>query len=232
MVLTYDVTEYINSAIWLVKQSIAIGGVLATIILLLYLRSRTSTFVIAVAIPISIIGTFPMLYLFGRSLNVISLAGMAFAVGMVVDNSIVVLENIYRHRPDGKDRVSRPPTTGRSEVWGAVLASTLDHHRRLRSDRLHQGRGGPALRRHRPGSVACRGAQPDRLDHRDSESVRPHSPNGCRSGRGTRISQSVGFLDKAQGFARWVRRHRLSDHRLDDEAPRRCRPSSRSLPSG
>ncbi len=80
--------------------------------------------VVGLAIPISIIGTFLMLNLWGRSLNVISLAGMAFAVGMLVDNAVVVLENIYRHFQDGqspRDAAIR----GAKEVWGAVLASTL-----------------------------------------------------------------------------------------------------------
>ena len=80
--------------------------------------------VVAMAIPISVIGTFLMLNLWGRSLNVISLAGMAFAVGMLVDNAVVVLENIFRHFQNGK-----PPriaaVDGTKEVWGAVLASTL-----------------------------------------------------------------------------------------------------------
>lgn len=80
--------------------------------------------VVGLAIPISVIGTFLMLNLWGRSLNVISLAGMAFAVGMLVDNAVVVLENIYRHYQNGK-----PPyqaaIAGTKEVWGAVLASTL-----------------------------------------------------------------------------------------------------------
>jgi len=120
----YDQTEYIVRAIDLVKQSLMIGGILSIITLLLYLRSGTSTLVIAVAIPISIIGAILAMYVFGRTLNVISLAGMAFAVGMVVDNSIVVLENIYRHRQMGKAR-SRAAYDGASEVWGAVLASTL-----------------------------------------------------------------------------------------------------------
>ena len=120
----YDQTEYIVRAIDLVKQSLMIGGILSIITLLLYLRSGTSTLVIAVAIPISIIGAILAMYMFGRTLNVISLAGMAFAVGMVVDNSIVVLENIYRHRQMGKAR-SRAAYDGASEVWGAVLASTL-----------------------------------------------------------------------------------------------------------
>ena len=120
----YDQTTYIRSAIELVRQSLLVGGVLAVLVLLLYLRSASSTLVISVAIPISIIGAFLMLYWFGRTLNVVSLAGLAFSVGMVVDNSIVVLENIYRHRQLGKSG-SQAAYDGAREVWGAVLASTL-----------------------------------------------------------------------------------------------------------
>ncbi|MEM8781739.1 MAG: efflux RND transporter permease subunit [Planctomycetota bacterium] len=82
------------------------------------------TLVIAVAIPISVIGTFVVMIAFGRNLNVISLAGLAFAVGMVVDNAIVVLENIDRHTNMGKPP-ARAAYDGAREVWGAVLASTL-----------------------------------------------------------------------------------------------------------
>ncbi len=121
--LAYDETIYIDGAIDLVIQSLIIGGFLAIVTLLLYLRSGSSTLVIAVAIPISVIGAFIAMNAFGRTLNVISLAGMAFAVGMVVDNSIVVLENIYRHRQMGKSRFDSA-LQGTREVWGAVLAST------------------------------------------------------------------------------------------------------------
>ena len=124
LVQAYDETEYIQSAINLVQQAIVLGGILAFVFLLAYLRSATSTIVIFVAMPISIVGAFLMMYVFGRSLNVISLAGLAFAVGMVVDNSIVVLENIYRHRQMGKPRFAAA-YDGAREVWGAVLASTL-----------------------------------------------------------------------------------------------------------
>jgi HAE1 family hydrophobic/amphiphilic exporter-1 len=120
----YDETDYIYSSIQLVKNSLYVGGALATLCLLLFLRSWTSTLVIAVAIPISIVGAFLFLNAAGRTLNVISLAGMAFAAGMVVDNSVVVLENIYRHRQMGKSR-SAAALDGSREVWGAVLASTL-----------------------------------------------------------------------------------------------------------
>jgi HAE1 family hydrophobic/amphiphilic exporter-1 len=124
LVLGYDETDYIYSAIDLVVQNLFVGGSLAILVLLLFLRSRSSTLVVAIAIPISVIGTFLMMNWLGRSLNVISLAGMAFAVGMVVDNSIVVLENIYRHRQMGKTRF-QAAYDGTTEVWGAVLASTL-----------------------------------------------------------------------------------------------------------
>lgn len=80
--------------------------------------------VVGLAIPISIVGTFLLLNLWGRSLNVISLAGMAFAVGMLVDNAVVVLENIYRHYQDG-ERPFEAAFRGTKEVYGAVLASTL-----------------------------------------------------------------------------------------------------------
>ncbi|UYV11366.1 MAG: efflux RND transporter permease subunit [Phycisphaera sp.] len=120
----YDETTYISSAIDLVLQNLWIGGILAGVVLLVFLRSVPATLVIALAIPISVIGTFLVLLGLGRTLNVISLAGLAFAVGMVVDNAIVVLENIDRHRAMGKT----PATAaydGAKEVWGAVLASTL-----------------------------------------------------------------------------------------------------------
>ncbi len=80
--------------------------------------------VVGLAIPISVIGTFLMLNLWGRSLNVISLAGMAFAIGMLVDNAVVVLENIFRHFQEGK-KPYQAAVDGTLEVWGAVLASTL-----------------------------------------------------------------------------------------------------------
>jgi len=119
----YDQTPYINTAISTVKRNLMIGGALAIGILLLYLRSVSSTLTVAVAIPISVMGTFFFMYLFDRNINVMSLAGITFAVGMLVDNSIVVLENIDRHRRMGKSPF-RASYDGTREVWGAVLAST------------------------------------------------------------------------------------------------------------
>lgn len=120
----YDETVYINSAIRLVQQNIVIGGLLAAGILLLFLRSWRPTLVISLAIPVSVIGSFVAMAMLGRSLNVISLAGIAFAVGMVVDAAIVVLENIYRLRQNGMTR-SQAAYRGAAEVWPAVLVSAL-----------------------------------------------------------------------------------------------------------
>jgi HAE1 family hydrophobic/amphiphilic exporter-1 len=120
----YDETDYIYSALDLVKQNIYVGGALAILVLLLFLRSVSSTFVIALAIPISFVGTFLMMFLLGRNINVISLAGLAFAVGMVVDNSIVSLENIYRRRQSGEN-AHNAAYRGVTEVFGALVASTL-----------------------------------------------------------------------------------------------------------
>ncbi|MEL7472929.1 MAG: efflux RND transporter permease subunit, partial [Planctomycetota bacterium] len=120
----YDETVYITSAISLVQQNLVIGGLIAAGVLLIFLRSLTSTGIIAIAIPVSIIGTFLMLLLLGRTLNVVSLAGLAFAVGMVVDNAIVVLENIFRYRQQGLGPLQAAYRGGR-EVWGAIIASTL-----------------------------------------------------------------------------------------------------------
>lgn len=124
LIQAMDETEYVEGAMDLVIQSLVVGGLLAVIVLLLFLRSASSTLVVATAIPISIVGTFLLMLVFGRTLNVVSLAGLAFAVGMVVDNSIVVLENIYRHRQMGKP-LAQAAHEGATEVWGAVLASTL-----------------------------------------------------------------------------------------------------------
>lgn len=120
----YDQTVYIDDALALVRNNIWLGGALAVIILLLFLRSLRVVGVIALAIPISVIGAVVAMLALGRSVNVVSLAGMAFAVGMVVDNAIVVLENVFRHLEMGK-RPHVAAFDATREVWGAILASTL-----------------------------------------------------------------------------------------------------------
>lgn len=119
-----DKRDYIQGAIDLVQQNILVGGILAIIVLLIFLRAISSTTVIALAIPISIIATFIILDLLGRSLNTISLAGISFSVGMLVDSAIVVLENIDRHKKMGK-KFFDAAYEGTTEVWGALIASAL-----------------------------------------------------------------------------------------------------------
>ena len=120
----YDETVYINSSIDLVQQNIIVGGLLAALVLLIFLNSARATLVIATTIPLTIIGTFVAMAVLGRSLNVISLAGLAFAVGMVIDAAIVVLENIFRHKEMGKNDYDAS-LIGTKEVWQAVFLSAL-----------------------------------------------------------------------------------------------------------
>ena len=120
----YSQTVYINSAIDLVFSNIYLGGFLAILCLFIFLRSKAAILIIGISIPISVIATFFAMELFGRTINVISLAGMAFAVGMVVDSSIVVLENIYRHLQMGKSKF-QAAYDATKEVWGALVASTV-----------------------------------------------------------------------------------------------------------
>jgi len=120
----YDQRPYIRSAIRLVQNDILLGGALAVGVLLIFLQSVSSTVVVSAAIPLSIIGTFIVLSATGRTLNTVSLAGIAFSVGMFIDNAIVVLENIDRHRGMGKPPIEAA-YDGAREVWGAVLTATL-----------------------------------------------------------------------------------------------------------
>ena len=119
----YDQTEYIHAAVDMVEGNIYVGSALAIVVLMLFLRSLRSVIIIGVSIPISVIASFIFIQGLGRSINVISLAGMAFAVGMVVDNAIVVLENIFRRYELGESP-ENASIRGTAEVWGAVLAST------------------------------------------------------------------------------------------------------------
>jgi len=120
----YDATIYVNSAISLVTQNIWVGGTLAALVLYIFLRSFGATLVVSLAIPVSVVGSFVAMAGLGRSINVISLAGIAFAIGMVVDAAIVVLENIYRHREMGRSR-AESALRGATEVWGAIMVSAM-----------------------------------------------------------------------------------------------------------
>lgn len=120
---SFDASVFIHRAIGLVASNLVIGILLSVGILWWFLRRLRATLLVAIAIPLSLCGTFIVLYLSGRSLNVISLAGLAFAVGMVLDAAIVVLENIVRLR-EGGQAAGEASAEGTSQVWGALLAST------------------------------------------------------------------------------------------------------------
>ena len=124
MQLTSDDVRYVESSIVTVWQNLAIGAFLATLVMYLFLRSAPATLVGILGIPICTIAAFLGLLLAGRTINVISLAGVAFAIGMTLDNTIVVLESIERERRKGLDRIEAS-VAGLKRVWTAVLASTL-----------------------------------------------------------------------------------------------------------
>ncbi|MDN5300864.1 MAG: hydrophobic/amphiphilic exporter (mainly bacteria), family [Thermoanaerobacteraceae bacterium] len=119
-----DQSDFINGSIKNVTSSAIQGGLLAVIVLYLFLHNFRSTVVIAISIPISIIVTFVVMYFSGITLNLISLGGLALGVGMLVDNSIVVLENIYHHRELGLNGMEAA-SVGANEVTLAIAASTL-----------------------------------------------------------------------------------------------------------
>lgn len=119
-----DQEGYILEAIDLVKENLLYGILFSCLVLLIFLREISSVLIVAFVIPLSTFGTFVVLYFFDRTLNVVSLAGISFAVSMLVDNAIVVLENIYQHRLKGKT-LFQSALDGTSEVTGAIFASVL-----------------------------------------------------------------------------------------------------------
>ncbi|RPI54430.1 MAG: efflux RND transporter permease subunit [Acidobacteria bacterium] len=121
-----DSSIYIERSIHSVQEHALLGAGLVTLIIFCFLRSFRSTLIVCTSIPISVIGTFALLYFNGYTLNVMTFGGLALGIGMVVDAAIVVLENAYRHMEHGKDRVTAA-IEGSEEVWGAIVASILTH---------------------------------------------------------------------------------------------------------
>lgn len=119
-----DRSTFIESSINEVRDTALQGGLLAVIILFLFLRDVKSTLIVAVSIPISVLVTFAPLNIAGVSLNIMSLGGLALGIGMLVDNSIVVLESIHRCKEEGDDYI-RATVRGVTEVGSAVISSTL-----------------------------------------------------------------------------------------------------------
>jgi HAE1 family hydrophobic/amphiphilic exporter-1 len=121
-----DQSRFIERAIHSVTEHAFIGGFLVVLIIYLFLRDLKSTAIICTSIPVSVIGTFALLYFGGYTLNTLTFGGLALGIGMIVDAAIVVLENTYRHLEMGKDRM-QAAIDGSEEVWSAILASTLTH---------------------------------------------------------------------------------------------------------
>jgi len=120
----FDQSVFIKKSIQNVARSGMLGGLFAVLVLYAFLRHMRTTLIIAVSIPFSIIATFILMFFSGVSLNIMTLGGLALGIGMLVDNSIVVLENIYRFRTEGKSSLEAA-RLGSSEVGMAVTASTL-----------------------------------------------------------------------------------------------------------
>lgn len=125
-VYNYDESEYINQSVALVQENLLGGALLAVIVLLLFLGSMRTVAVVAITIPTTTISVFIAMSMLGRTLNVISLAALGFAAGMVVDNAIVVVENAFTHMQQGK-RPMRAAIDGTKEVSGGLVAATLSN---------------------------------------------------------------------------------------------------------
>ncbi len=119
-----DQSEFIERSIANVRSSAILGAILAVFVLLLFLRNLRSTVVIALSIPVAVVSTFGLMYYNDFTLNTMSFGGLALGVGMLVDNAIVVLENIFRHRESGRSRIEAA-VEGTTEVSSAIVSSTL-----------------------------------------------------------------------------------------------------------
>lgn len=117
--------NFIERSISNVAQSVLYGGGLAVLVLLFFLRSFRSTLIISLAIPISAIGTFALIYFSGFTLNLMTLGGLALGVGMMVDSAVVVLENVFRRRQEEHDSARDAAVNGTGEVATAIIASTI-----------------------------------------------------------------------------------------------------------
>jgi len=126
LIVLDDTAIFIERAINNVKEHALVGGILVVLIIFAFLRDFRSTLIVCTSIPISVIGTFALLYFGGFTLNTMTFGGLALGIGMIVDAAIVVLENTHRHLHMGKDRMTAA-IDGSEEVWSAILASTLTH---------------------------------------------------------------------------------------------------------
>ena len=121
--VVYDLAEFVQTAVANVGEAVALGGLLAVLVLFLFLREGRSTLIAAITLPLSVLGTFFFLYLAGGSLNLMTLGGLAIAIGLVIDDAVVVIENIYRHLGE-KQPPSAAAELGTRELLAPVIGST------------------------------------------------------------------------------------------------------------
>ena len=126
VLVTNDQSTFIERAITNVQEHALLGGTLVVLIIFLFLRDFRSTLIVCTSIPVSVIGTFALLYFGGFTLNTMTFGGLALGIGMIVDAAIVVLENTHRHLHMGKDKMTAAIDAS-EEVWSAILTATLTH---------------------------------------------------------------------------------------------------------
>ncbi len=171
-----DQSRFIDRAIGSVQEHAMLGGLLVIAIIFLFLRDLKSTMIICTSIPMSVIGTFALLYFGGYTLNTLTFGGLALGIGMIVDAAIVVLENTYRHLEMGKDRITAAIDGSRRGVVGDSRLDA-DAHRGVRADAVPDRRVEHHVRPARRGRVVLAGdVAAGRGDHRAGALLAPAGP--------------------------------------------------------
>ncbi len=122
--IVFDQSEFIEDSVNNLSMTAVLAFLICCVVIYLFLRNLRGSVIMAISMPVSVIFTFAVLFMSGLTLNIISMAGLALAIGMLVDNSVVVLENIYRHREEGYSKIESA-NLGASEVTNAIVASTI-----------------------------------------------------------------------------------------------------------
>ncbi len=244
-----DSAKFIERSITAVQEHVMIGSVLVVLIIFLFLRNFRSTLIVCTAIPISVVGTFALLYFGGLTLNTMTFGGLALGVGMIVDAAIVVLENSFRHMEHhGKDRMTAS-IDGSEEVWSAILASILTHIAVFVPLLFLEGVSSILFRQLSivvvllAGDVAVRGghARAGAVLAAARAAAAARSAQRASAASSTRSSERVleGLDDGYRRLLHWALGHRVGGGRAErrigrrggGDSSRRCRPSSRRRPT-
>ena len=187
-----DQSRFIRKSIEEVKFHLLLAGVLVSATILLFIRDWRTTVIATLAIPTSIVPTFAFMWYMGFTLNNITMLGLILAIGIVIDDAVVVHENIFRHmEEDGMDGMEAS-RIGTREIALPVLATSLSLDRHLPADRLHGGDRRPVLLELRADGRLRRGDEPVRLVHPDADALQPVPQ--ARAGRGRARREQVGLL--------------------------------------